>query len=120
VPFITGIKWHQSLLLIASGDPWMPQMPRNYVMTLAPMRFTQPSIMMLVVGVASLPMENQHPETCLMPGAILLGVGRLQAHSCDKWLVTAEDNIQYGGHFTSHLAQIRDSWPSQKPNDPSL
>eukprot|EP00434_Breviolum_minutum_P027894 symbB.v1.2.024677.t1/scaffold2350.1/size109873/7 len=45
---------------------------QNYVMTLAPMRFTQPSIMMLVVGVASLPMENQHP-----------------------------DNIQYGGHFTS-------------------
>eukprot|EP00435_Cladocopium_sp_Y103_P044247 s1516_g12.t1 len=42
---------------------------QNYVMTLAPMRFTQPSIMMLVVGVASLPMENQHPETCLMPGA---------------------------------------------------
>ena len=89
-------------------------MPRNYVMTLAPMRFTQPSIMMLVVGVASLPMENQHPETCLMPGAILLGVGRLQTHSCDKWLVTAEDNIQYGGHFTSHLAQIRDSWPSHQ------
>jgi len=45
---------------------------QNYVMTLAPMRFTQPSIMMLVVGVASLPIENQHP-----------------------------DNIQYGGHFTS-------------------
>ena len=62
-------------------------MPRNYVMTLAPMRFTQPSIMMLVVGVASLPMENQHPETCLMPGAsgaILLGVGRLQAQGCEK------------------------------------
>lgn len=37
---------------------------RNYVMTLAPMRFTQPSIMMLVVGVASLPMENQHREAC--------------------------------------------------------
>ena len=72
-------------------------------MTLAPMRFTQPSIMMLVVGVASLPMENQHPETCL------LDVGRLQGHGCDKWLVTAEDNIQYGGHFTSHLAQVWDN-----------
>ncbi|CAE7943106.1 unnamed protein product [Symbiodinium sp. KB8] len=41
-------------------------------MTLAPMRFTQPSIMMLVVGIASLPIENQHP-----------------------------DNIRYGGYFTN-------------------
>ena len=36
---------------------------RNYVMTLAPMRFTQPSIMMLVVGIASLPIHNQHEDT---------------------------------------------------------
>lgn len=35
---------------------------QSYVMTLAPMRFTQPSIMMLVVGIASLPIENQHRE----------------------------------------------------------
>ena len=41
-------------------------------MTLAPMRFTQPSIMMLVVGIASLPIEHQHP-----------------------------DNIRYGGYFTN-------------------
>ncbi|CAJ1405370.1 unnamed protein product [Effrenium voratum] len=45
---------------------------QNYVMTLAPMRFTQPSIMMLVVGIASLPIHNQH-----------------------------EDNLQYSGSFTS-------------------
>ena len=42
-------------------------------MTLAPMRFTQPSIMMLVVGVASLPMD-QHPEARLseLPHGLLL------------------------------------------------
>ena len=54
-------------------------------MTLAPMRFTQPSIMMLVVGIASLPIENQHREP------------RLVATSD----FASKDNIQYGGHFTS-------------------
>ncbi|CAK9041376.1 C-factor (C signal) [Durusdinium trenchii] len=71
---------------------------QNYVMTLAPMRFTQPSIMMLVVGVASLPMENQH-----------------------------RDNLQYGGHFTSGywffmtycLTNLLLAWSVQPPELPA-
>ncbi|CAJ1336446.1 unnamed protein product [Effrenium voratum] len=61
------------LILLRSSLPSeLRRSMQNYVMTLAPMRFTQPSIMMLVVGIASLPIHNQH-----------------------------EDNLQYSGSFTS-------------------
>ncbi|CAE7206963.1 unnamed protein product [Symbiodinium natans] len=64
------------IFLILLNPEFIPldlrQSMQTYVMTLAPMRFTQPSIMMLVVGIASLPIENQHP-----------------------------DNIRYGGYFTN-------------------
>jgi len=64
------------IFLILLNPAFIPgdlrQSMQTYVMTLAPMRFTQPSIMMLVVGIASLPIEHQHP-----------------------------DNIRYGGYFTN-------------------
>ena len=46
-----------------------------YVLNLAPMRFTQPFIMMLIVGVANIPVKNNlHESTLTLSGFFTAGV----------------------------------------------